>query len=55
MAIGPRQCSALLQDKGSSVIVEGIVRGHRDGHGFVTPDDGGPDVYLPPQQMRTVL
>ena len=37
------------------MIVEGIVRGHRDGHGFVTPDDGGPDVYLPPQQMRTVL
>ncbi|OYV36851.1 MAG: hypothetical protein B7Z83_05580, partial [Thiomonas sp. 20-64-5] len=37
------------------MIVEGIVRGHRDGHGFVTPDDGGPDVFLPPQQMRTVL
>jgi ribonuclease R len=37
------------------VIVEGIVRGHRDGHGFVTPDDGGPDIYLSPQQMRTVL
>ncbi len=37
------------------MIVEGIVRGHRDGHGFVTPDDGGPDVYLPPAQMRTVL
>jgi len=37
------------------VIVQGIVRGHRDGHGFVTPDDGGPDIYLSPQQMRTVL
>lgn len=37
------------------MIVQGIVRGHRDGHGFVTPDDGGPDIYLPPQQMRTVL
>lgn len=37
------------------MIVEGIVRGHRDGHGFVTPDDGGPDIYLSPQQMRSVL
>ena len=34
---------------------EGIVLGHRDGHGFVRRDDGEPDVYLSPQEMRSVL
>jgi len=31
------------------------VQGHRDGHGFVSRDDGGPDIYLPPNEMRAVL
>ncbi len=35
--------------------IEGIVQGHRDGHGFVSRDDGGPDIYLPPNEMRAVL
>ena len=35
--------------------IEGTVQGHRDGHGFVSPDQPGPDVYLSPQEMRTVL
>ncbi|WP_207160773.1 ribonuclease R [Rhodoferax fermentans] len=35
--------------------VEGIVQGHRDGHGFVTRDDGEADIYLPPNEMRAVL
>ena len=35
--------------------VEGSVQGHRDGHGFVTPDDGSADIYLPPNEMRAVL
>ena len=34
---------------------EGQVSGHRDGHGFVQRDDGEPDVYLPPNEMRAVL
>ena len=34
---------------------EGTVSGHRDGHGFVQRDDGAPDVYLPPNEMRAVL
>ncbi len=34
---------------------EGIVQGHRDGHGFLQREDGGPDIYLSPQEMRTVL
>lgn len=35
--------------------VEGIVQGHRDGHGFVIRDDGEVDIYLPPNEMRAVL
>jgi ribonuclease R len=35
--------------------VEGIVQGHRDGHGFVVRDDRQPDLYLSPQEMRAVL
>ena len=43
------QTSGLLDE------VEGVVQGHRDGHGFVSRDDGGPDIYLPPNEMRAVL
>ncbi len=35
--------------------IQGIVQGHRDGHGFVIPEDGGSDLYLPPNEMRAVL
>ena len=35
--------------------VDGIVQGHRDGHGFVLREDLEGDVYLPPQEMRAVL
>ncbi|MBK8666741.1 MAG: ribonuclease R [Burkholderiales bacterium] len=35
--------------------IEGTVQGHRDGHGFVARDDGEPDIYLPPNEMRAVL
>ena len=31
------------------------MQGHRDGHGFVARDDGAPDIYLPPNEMRAVL
>ena len=34
---------------------EGTISGHRDGHGFVQRDDGGGDIYLPPNEMRAVL
>ena len=39
----------------SSEEIEGSVQGHRDGHGFVVRDDGGPDIYIPPNEMRAVL
>jgi ribonuclease R len=36
--------------------VEGTVQGHRDGHGFLLREGAGvPDVYLSPQEMRSVL
>ena len=35
--------------------VEGTVIGHRDGHGFLRRDDNEPDIYLSPQEMRSVL
>ncbi len=34
---------------------DGRVEGHRDGHGFVVPDNGDAAVYLAPQEMRSVL
>jgi ribonuclease R len=36
-------------------LVTGIVTGHRDGYGFVTPDAGGEDIYLPPREMREAM
>ncbi|UXH80955.1 ribonuclease R [Roseateles amylovorans] len=35
--------------------VEGTVQGHRDGHGFLMPDDGQADVYLSSQEMHAVM
>ncbi|RUS67455.1 Ribonuclease R [Saezia sanguinis] len=31
------------------------MQGHRDGHGFIVRDDGGPDLYVPSHVMHTVL
>jgi len=35
--------------------VEGTVQGHRDGHGFVVRDDHQAELYLSPQEMKSVL
>ncbi len=35
--------------------IVGVVQGHRDGHGFVQADEGDVSVYLPPQEMRSVM
>ena len=34
---------------------KGIVHSHPDGFGFVTPDSGGKDIFLPARQMRTLM
>lgn len=36
-------------------LVVGVVIGHKDGYGFVTPDDGSDDLFLSARQMRTVF
>lgn len=35
--------------------VEGRVSSHRDGYGFLLPDDGSGDVFLPEKEMQKVL
>lgn len=36
-------------------LVRGRVLGHRDGFGFLVPDEGGDDVFLSPRVMRALL
>ena len=36
-------------------LVRGRVIGHRDGYGFLVPDEGGGDLFLSPRQMRSVM
>ncbi|MBL0918191.1 MAG: ribonuclease R [Hydrogenophaga sp.] len=54
---GNRQYSREKVNEKSSLLAEfeGVVSGHRDGHGFVVRDDGQPDIYLPSNEMRAVL
>ncbi len=36
-------------------LIPGVVLANAEGYGFLRPDGGGDDLYLSPQQMRTVL
>ncbi len=36
-------------------LVRGRVLGHPEGYGFLVPDDGSPDLYLSPREMRALL
>ncbi|MEX0734588.1 MAG: ribonuclease R [Steroidobacteraceae bacterium] len=36
-------------------VVVGTASGHRDGFGFLVPDAGGDDLFLPPREMRTLF
>ena len=36
-------------------MVAGRIEGHRDGHGFLVPDDGEPRVFLSAAEMRQVM
>ncbi len=36
-------------------LIRGVVIGHRDGFGFVKPDDGGEDLYLSSHQMSRAM
>ncbi|HWT71357.1 MAG TPA: ribonuclease R [Oxalicibacterium sp.] len=39
----------------SSNFIEGRVSGHRDGFGFLIPDDASADIFLPEKEMQKVL
>jgi ribonuclease R len=36
-------------------LIHGVVVAHRDGFGFLVPDEGGGDLYLPAREMRKAL
>lgn len=36
-------------------LITGRVSSHRDGYGFLTPDDGSEDLFLPEREMQRVL
>ncbi|MCV2366789.1 ribonuclease R [Paucibacter oligotrophus] len=51
-----KSASAAPQDSAGLLgEIEGVVQGHRDGHGFLIPDVGTQDVYLSVQEMRAVM
>ncbi|WP_372684557.1 ribonuclease R [Castellaniella sp.] len=44
-----------LQICKNTQFITGVVQGHRDGFGFLIPDDGSPDLFLSPHEMSKVL
>lgn len=36
-------------------VIAGTVQAHRDGFGFLIPDEGGEDIFLAPRQMASVM
>jgi ribonuclease R len=48
------RANALLVAKRIKVLA-GRVEGHPDGHGFLVPDEGGPSIFMPPHEMRTLM
>lgn len=51
--ISNRRGSYALVDKLS--LIRGRIEAHRDGFGFLIPDDGSNDIYLSAREMRTVF
>ncbi|HET7672024.1 MAG TPA: ribonuclease R, partial [Burkholderiales bacterium] len=53
---------AVVQNRAGAVLVArrlslvaGRVDGHPDGHGFLVPDEGGANIFLPPHEMRKLM
>jgi ribonuclease R len=36
-------------------VIAGTVQAHRDGFGFLIPDEGGEDIFLSPRQMQSIM
>ena len=47
--------NGLYQLSNSTTFIEGRVSSHRDGYGFLIPDDGSDDIFLPEKEMQKVL
>ncbi len=50
-----RNRAGLLLVAARANLLSGKVQGHRDGYGFLIPDDGGPDLVLSEHEMSKVL
>src|SRR4029079_17787619 len=49
-----RRSEYMLRERVPQLVV-GTVSGHRDGHGFVLPDDRSAPLFLPPRQMQETM
>ena len=47
--------NGLYQLSNSTTFIEGRISSHRDGYGFLIPDDGSDDIFLPEKEMQKVL
>ncbi len=45
----------LINPVDPNATIIGVVQGHTEGFGFLTPDEGGDDLFLPPYEMAKVL
>ncbi|MFA7291417.1 MAG: ribonuclease R [Rhodocyclaceae bacterium] len=61
LAAMEREGELMQNRKGSYIVPEkanliaGRVEGHKDGYGFMVPDEGGDDIHLESKQMSSVL
>ena len=47
--------SGQYQLSNATSFIEGRVSSHREGYGFLIPDEGGDDIFLPEKEMQKVL
>ncbi len=61
LAAMEREGELMQNRKGAYIVPEranlipGRVEGHKDGYGFLIPDEGGEDIFLEPKQMARLL